>query len=92
MKDANESTISGMQLRMDCFRTAYTLGLMVLASACIGCASLEPVKPWEKGNLAKPAMAFEGDRLELGFAEHTYFSKEGSTGGNGVGGGGCGCN
>jgi hypothetical protein len=24
--------------------------------------------------------------------DHIYFSKEASTGGNGVGGGGCGCN
>jgi hypothetical protein len=61
------------------------------ALALAGC-SLPPVQPWEKGMLAKPAMTFEGDRLEAKFAEHTYSSKEGAAGGAGVGGGGCGCN
>ena len=45
-----------------------------------------------KGLLAKRAMGFEQDRLELKYAEHTYASKEGAAGGAGVGGGGCGCN
>jgi Domain of unknown function (DUF4266) len=54
-----------------------------------GCAE---VKPWEKGHLAKPDMTFQGDPLDTRFVEHTYSSKEGSSGGNGVGGGGCGCN
>lgn len=56
-----------------------------------GCTSVE-VKPWEKGTLAKPEMTFEGDRLDNSFVEHTYSSKEGASGGAGVGGGGCGCN
>lgn len=54
-----------------------------------GCAS---VQPWEKQNLAKPQMTFEGDKLETGYIEHIYSSKEGASGGSGVGGGGCGCN
>ena len=37
-------------------------------------------------------MTFEGDPLDSGYKEHTYFSKEGASGGGGVGGGGCGCN
>ncbi len=56
------------------------------------CASIGPVAPWEKGFLAKPEMSFEVDVLDQNFTEHTYFSKEGSFGGSGVGGGGCGCN
>lgn len=48
--------------------------------------------PWQKGYLAKPEMTFEGDRLDIQFTEHIYFSKEAASGGNGVGGGGCGCN
>lgn len=59
--------------------------------ALAGCA-LQPVQPWEKGMLAKPAMRLEQDRLEAKYAEHTYSSKEGAAGGAGVGGGGCGCN
>ena len=62
------------------------------ALAVSGCAAITPVQPWEKGNLAKPEMTFEGDRLEAGFAEHIYSSKEAAAGGANVGGGGCGCN
>jgi Domain of unknown function (DUF4266) len=50
------------------------------------------VQPWQKGNLAKPDMALDHDALETRFEDHTYFSKEGASGGAGVGGGGCGCN
>ena len=67
---------------------AVALAMCVLT----GCGAIKPVQPWEKGLLAKPAMSFEGDRLESRYAEHTYSSKEGATGGGGVGGGGCGCN
>jgi Domain of unknown function (DUF4266) len=64
-----------------------------LAMACLGgCAAIGQVKPWEKGVLAKPAMSFEGDRLDSMLTEHVYTSKEAASGGNGVGGGGCGCN
>jgi hypothetical protein len=66
--------------------------LMACAALALAGCSLAPVQPWEKGMLAKPAMTFEGDRLEAKFAEHTYSSKEGAAGGAGVGGGGCGCN
>lgn len=68
---------------------------LLLAAMAIGlsaCAGLGDVKPWEKGLLAKPEMGFEGDRLETMLSEHTYASKEAASGGNGVGGGGCGCN
>jgi hypothetical protein len=54
-----------------------------------GCAD---VKPWQKGELAKPDMAFDGDPLAARLAQHIYFSKENASGGYGVGGGGCGCN
>lgn len=64
---------------------------LVLAAALGGCA-IQPVAPWQKGVLAKPAMGFEADRLEAAFAEHIYTSKEAASGGAAVGGGGCGCN
>lgn len=54
--------------------------------------SCSPVHPWEKGNLAKPSMSFEPDPLEAREKQHIYFSKEASSGGYGIGGGGCGCN
>lgn len=57
-----------------------------------GCSNLGQVNAWEKGNLAKPAMTFEADPLDQRFVQHIYGSKENSSGGYGVGGGGCGCN
>jgi hypothetical protein len=68
--------------------------LLLLASlaALGGCATFEPPKPWEKGQLAKPEMQFDYDRLDARAQVHVYTSKEGASGGYGVGGGGCGCN
>lgn len=65
--------------------------LLILAATLGGCA-LAPVQPWEKGELAKPAMRLDHDRLGQAYDEHTYSSKEAASGGSGVGGGGCGCN
>ena len=59
----------------------------------VGCTGVEEVKPWEKEALAKDIMQFEGVNPEVKkFEQHIYFSKEGSKGGYGVAGGGCGCN
>jgi hypothetical protein len=63
--------------------------VLVVSVALMGC---ETVQPWQKGNLAKPEMVFDPDPLQIRFEEHTYFSKEGASGGLGAGGGGCGCN
>jgi len=66
--------------------------LLAALSALGGCATFEPPKPWEKGQLAKPEMQFDYDRLDARAQVHVYTSKEGASGGYGVGGGGCGCN
>ena len=42
--------------------------------------------------LAKPAMNPEGSQLEQKLDTHVAEYREGSIGGTGVGGGGCGCN
>ena len=63
-----------------------------LASLSAGCSSMNQVQAWEKGKLARQDMRFDRDALDARFVDHTYFSKEASTGGTGVGGGGCGCN
>ena len=64
--------------------------LMFLIYFLLGACST--VNPWERGILAKPEMAWEPDVLQGQLQEHVYFSKEGSSGGYGAGGGGCGCN
>lgn len=75
--------------------STISVALIMGVLACTGCAStsdLGQVAPWEKGNLAKTKMTFEGDPLDQRFIQHIYASKENSSGGYGVGGGGCGCN
>ncbi len=56
------------------------------------CGLLPQVKPWQKGTLAKQEMTFGSDGFDDAFDDHIYFSKEASSGGRGLGGGGCGCN
>ena len=69
-----------------------TLGACALAFAAAGCATFDPPKPWEKGELARPEMQFDADPLDTRTTQHVYTSKEGASGGYGPGGGGCGCN
>lgn len=68
------------------------LCLSLVCSSLLGCSNLTKVQPWEKGSLARQEMIFENDVLDSGYVEHTYSSKEASSGGASVGGGGCGCN
>ena len=69
-------------------RLLSILSLLLLLQAC----SLSPVQPWERDLLARPSMALVPDEIDNALDEHIYFSKEASLGGQGVGGGGCGCN
>jgi hypothetical protein len=65
-----------------------------LVAACLviagvsGCAN---VSPTQRATLAKPEMQFDFDRAAGAITGHTYASKEGTSGGKAVGGGGCGC-
>jgi hypothetical protein len=67
--------------------------LVVLAGALTasGCA-MERVKPWERDLLAQKPMQLDAYPVDNALDEHIYFSKEASSGGAGIGGGGCGCN
>jgi hypothetical protein len=65
--------------------------LMALSGLSAGCAATA-VKPWDRDLLSEKRMRFNPLPLETAVDEHIYFSKEGSTGGAGIGGGGCGCN
>ena len=68
-------------------RPLLLLGLLCLMAT--GCAR---VKPWQRGTLADPLMNRGRDPMGLAYSEHMFFSREGTHGGAGVGGGGCGCN
>ena len=67
------------------YKIILSLSLLLL-SACT------TVQPWDKDLLAKPSMALVPSEIDNALDEHIYFSKEASMGGQGVGGGGCGCN
>lgn len=60
--------------------------LLVLSSACV------TVKPQQRAVLSDPMMRFEGDPQASAQYRHAIDNREGSYGGAGVSGGGCGCN
>ncbi|MCG9746416.1 DUF4266 domain-containing protein [Shewanella sp. Isolate8] len=71
-------------------RTDLTL-LIILVGLLSGCANLG-VKPWERGQFAREDMQLEADEMDMAIEDHIYFSKEGTSGGRTLAGGGCGCN
>ena len=71
-------------------RILTVVSLFAAAILC-GCADMG-VEPWERDLLARPDMELVSDPVEAGLDDHIYFSKEASSGGQGFGGGGCGCN
>ena len=68
------------------------MAMLLLVAGMSACAfNFTPPEAWERGNLAKPEMAWDPDPLTAEYREHTYNSKEQAKGGASVGGGGCGC-
>jgi hypothetical protein len=67
-------------------RVLAAVGVTLLLGGCAG------VQPWDRDVLARPDMQIVSDSIEAAADEHIYFSKEASSGGQGFGGGGCGCN
>ncbi|MBC8212771.1 MAG: DUF4266 domain-containing protein [Gammaproteobacteria bacterium] len=67
------------------------ISFLLLTLLLSGCAGMG-VEPWERDLLAKDSMQLNPDYLDNFYDEHIYFSKEATSGGQGVGGGGCGCN
>jgi hypothetical protein len=66
---------------------------LMLVLALVGLGGCQAVQPWERDLLARTVMIpGQADGLDAAFDEHIYFSKEASSGGQGFGGGGCGCN
>ncbi len=65
---------------------AVTLASLALLS---GCAT---VSPQQRAILADPTMQFDSDAKHDAALRHAIENREGSMGGTGVSGGGCGCN
>ncbi len=66
---------------------SYVIALILLISL-MGCTT---IKPWERSRLADPIMIFDENPIEKGLKEHHIDNREGSKGGTGAQGGGCGC-
>jgi uncharacterized protein DUF4266 len=69
-------------------RFAMLIALAFGPAAVSGCAT---VQPWQRGTLADPCMVFDANRDDVAYQTHWQESREGSMGGFGVQGGGCGC-
>lgn len=63
--------------------------LLALAMAPAGCAR---VRPYQREYLSQRPMDPASEATEDRFRQHWQDSREGSTGGFGAAGGGCGCN
>jgi len=68
------------------FRAMLVLAASLLATGC------SIVHPWDRDLLAQKKMSLNPTPMVRAIDQHIYFSKEGSTGGSDVDGGGCGCN
>jgi len=79
-----------MSARKDRIRAA-SAAIVLAAIGATGCETFQ-VRPWDRDLLARPEMQLDPSPILRGIDDHIYFSKEGSTGGADVGGGGCGCN
>ena len=64
--------------------------LLAALALSTGCAAMA-IHPWDRDLLAEKHMKIVPSPMLNAVDEHLYFSKEGSTGGQDVGGGGCGC-
>ncbi len=71
------------------FISRATLVVVLLGSAACG---RHAVRASEKEHLANRVMKFDEDGQEAVADDHVLSNREGSAGGKGTGGGGCGCN
>ncbi len=65
------------------------LGALLGLVGAAGCATLAPQ---QRAILADPTMQFEAEARHEAALHHAIDNREGSMGGTGVSGGGCGCN
>ncbi len=70
------------------FKNIVFILLLIFLSGC----STSGVEPWQRNILSQQDMQFGSTDLTATLGQHFYFSKEGSSGGEGFAGGGCGCN
>lgn len=76
----------GSRSSFDARLIAVVVLLVVVLAGCV------TVRPEDKEYLADPAMTFGAEGVAGAHEEHVFNNREGSFGGGGVSGGGCGCN
>ena len=88
MKSGSQLSRCGRSLRRNARRLATVCisGCVLAASACA------TVAPYERERLARPDMELGRNADARAGEEHATAYREGSTGGMGSSGGGCGCN
>jgi hypothetical protein len=69
-----------------------TTSFLLIVASLLFVASCVTVKPQQRAVLADPIMQFEGDPQAAAQLRQAIDNREGSYGGGGVSGGGCGCN
>jgi hypothetical protein len=67
-----------------------TASVLLTCLSCVG--ACVTVKPQQRAVLADPVMQFDGEARAEALRTHAIDNREGSFGGSGVAGGGCGCN
>lgn len=71
------------------WRSSFSVAVVVLA---LGGCGRHAVRATEKEHLADRIMQFDSDGHEAASDAHIMSNREGSAGGTGTAGGGCGCN
>ncbi len=79
----------GRRRRQEPWFHALRLGVLLAVLSTAGCAT---VKPYEREYLSRPSMDLQREATEAKFYSHVLDAREGTTGGLGNAGGGCGCN
>ena len=69
-----------------------TIAMGVGVLAVLGASACATVRPQERAIQADPTMVYGGEPHEEATIQHAVDNREGSMGGSGVSGGGCGCN
>jgi len=70
-------------------KMGFNVIIFIMFFSLGACASVEP---WQKDVLSRKSMQFNSEKVNSAMDTHFYYSKEGSSGGQGFSGGGCGCN
>ena len=78
-------------LRFSLVRSSFLLAILGILALAGGCGRND-VRATEKEFLADQIMSFDQDGQEMASDDHVLTNREGSAGGKGAKGGGCGCN